>query len=154
MNIDKLAEYQKKLQTCLPNAKLHKELEEQNEIVELLYIGEVQLNMKVFRQVLVVKRRECQMMLTNGFNMILEDIQGTSVDKPRIIRNNLLSEDRQTLILYYTHELEQTNIQIRVFDYSRESKTFEPSKKHEESINLCSVSIEPDSIYTQFSVSL
>ena len=61
------AEVQRKIKSSLPNQKLNKELEEQNEIVELIYLGEITHNLKIFRQVLVVKRRECQMMLTNGF---------------------------------------------------------------------------------------
>ena len=79
------------------NSKLLKELEEENEIMEMCYMGKIKKTMgigqgtKVFRQILVRKRHHLEIMLTNGFGYYTEVVAGSEIHKPYIINDIMLS---------------------------------------------------------------
>jgi hypothetical protein len=83
------------------NSKLLKELEEENEIMEMCYMGKIKKTMgigqgmKVFRQILIRKRHHLEIMLTNerdnSFGYHTEVVAGSEIHKPYIINDIMLS---------------------------------------------------------------
>jgi len=83
------------------NSKLLKELEEENEIMEMCYMGKIKKTMgigqgtKVFRQILIRKRHHLEIMLLNerdnSFGYHTEEIAGSEIHKPYIINDIMLS---------------------------------------------------------------
>lgn len=71
------------LPMMMNNTKLVKELEEENEIIDLIYIGKTNAkNNKSFRSVLVHKKRNLYIMLTNGNFFSMEEVPDSGVIRP------------------------------------------------------------------------
>ena len=64
------------------NSKLLKEIEEENEIIELVYMRQILSFDKKFRQALVRKRRNLYIMLTNGVHFSMEEVVDSEVRRP------------------------------------------------------------------------
>jgi len=64
-------------------------------------MGKITNNEKTFRQVIIRKRRNIYIMLTNGIHFSMEPVPQSEVYQPYEINYCCLSPDNQTMVVYY-----------------------------------------------------
>lgn len=98
------------------------ELEKNNEVMELIYMGKVDINRdvpdtkpKYIRQFLIRRLRSLEIMFTNGLTHQVEPVPNSEVKYPFVISDVILGQNNQKLIVYNSVAGYDTQVQIKVY---------------------------------------
>ena len=98
------------------------ELEKNNEVMELIYMGKVDVNedvpntkAKFVRQFLIRRLRSLEIMFTNGLTHQVDPVPNSEVKYPFVISDVILGQDNQKLIVYNSVAGYDTQVQIKVY---------------------------------------